>query len=183
MFSMYFSCSLLDRTLRKRVTKKASISTVSLVCLFPKNLLVFFLFCFFFRNIVIGRKKKKIPFEIIPSAKPCSSSETLHSSQVRADLAEPITAGQRAIDGQAPPIWLPVIQSAVLSQVKPALNFSALPPKKREKPTKPVLSVWGHLVLSYPALAAQHCKEDGSDFQYQLESPVRPSEMSQEHDK
>lgn len=39
------------------------------------------------------------------------------------DHAEPITAGQRAIDGEAPPTWPPVIQSAVLSQVKPALNF------------------------------------------------------------
>lgn len=136
---------------------------------------------FFVETSSLG--EKKIPIEIIPSAKPCSSSETHHRSQVRADLAEPITAGQRAIAGQAPPTWLPVIQSAVLSQVKTGPQFRSIAPKKREKPTKPVLSVGGHLVLSSPALAAQHCKEDGSDFQYQLESPVRPSEMSQEHDK
>lgn len=95
---------------------------------------------------------------------------------------EPITTPERAIDSVAPPSRPPVIQSAVLSQVKPA-SISQHCPKKARKADKTRSLSRGHLVFPYPALAAQHSKEDGSDFQYQLESPVRPTEMSQEHDK
>lgn len=79
-----------------------------------------------------------------------------------------------AIDSVAPPSRPPVIQSAVLSQVKPA-SISHHCPKKARKADKTRSLSQGHLVFPYPALAAQHCKEDGSDFQYQLESPVRPT--------
>lgn len=67
---------------------------------------------------------------------------------------EPITSSGRLIDSEAPPSRPPVIQSVALSRVKPA-SISQHCPKKREKPTKPVLSVGDTLFVAVALIQCQ----------------------------
>ena len=88
----------------------------------------------------------------IKAVAPCSSSGSPQVSLQLSGIGHQLSQSQpRSLNWQfGPALPPPVIQSGGLSQVKPAL-ISQHCPKKREKPTKPVLSLGKPCLLPLPS--------------------------------